>query len=83
LNKLKRNNMTAVEWLISRQKHNQIFDIETIEKAKEIEKQQGVYSEEDMRKMYDISCGKIGLGEINDQTENDNRFKEFLEQVKK
>ena len=31
---------TAVEWLISKQKHNQIFDIETIEQAKEIEKSQ-------------------------------------------
>jgi hypothetical protein len=31
---------TAVEWLISQQKHNQFFDIETIEQAKEIEKQQ-------------------------------------------
>jgi len=28
---------TAVEWLISQQKHNQLFDIETIEQAKEME----------------------------------------------
>jgi chloramphenicol O-acetyltransferase len=31
---------TAVEWLVSQQKHNQFFDIETIEQAKEMEKQQ-------------------------------------------
>ena len=41
------------------------------------------YSEEDMRKMYDKSCGLIGLGEINDQSENNNRFKELIEQFKK
>jgi hypothetical protein len=41
------------------------------------------YSEEDMRSMYDKSCGLIGLGELDDQTENDNRFRELLEQVKK
>jgi hypothetical protein len=33
------NKQTAVEWLISQQKHNQFFDIETIEQAKEMEKQ--------------------------------------------
>ena len=77
--------MTAVEYLIE-----QLFElsnptlnqIKIIEKAKEIEKRQCGYSEKDMRKMYDKSCGKIGLGELNDQTENDNRFKEFLEQLK-
>ncbi len=31
---------TAVEWLISQQKHNSIFNIETIEQAKEMEKEQ-------------------------------------------
>ena len=31
---------TAVEWLVSQQKHNQFFDIETIEIAKEMEKTQ-------------------------------------------
>ena len=31
---------TAVQWLVSQQKHNQFFDIETIEKAKEMEKEQ-------------------------------------------
>jgi hypothetical protein len=31
---------TAVEWLVSQQKHNQFFDIETIEQAKEMEKRQ-------------------------------------------
>ena len=34
--------MTSVEWLISKQKHNQLFDIETIEKAKEMEKKQRI-----------------------------------------
>ena len=29
---------TAVEWLISKQKHNQIFDKETIEQTKEMHK---------------------------------------------
>lgn len=31
---------TAVEWLISQQKHNQLFNIETIEQAKAMEKEQ-------------------------------------------
>jgi hypothetical protein len=31
---------TAVQWLVSQQNHNQFFDIETIEKAKEMEKEQ-------------------------------------------
>jgi hypothetical protein len=31
---------TAVQWLVSQQKHNQFFDIETIEIAKEMEKEQ-------------------------------------------
>jgi hypothetical protein len=31
---------TAVDWLVSQQKHNQFFDIETIEIAKEMEKEQ-------------------------------------------
>ena len=31
---------TAVEWLVSQPKHHQLFSIETIEQAKEMEKQQ-------------------------------------------
>jgi hypothetical protein len=31
---------TAVEWLISQQKHNKFYDIETIEQAKQMEKEQ-------------------------------------------
>lgn len=42
-----------------------------------------MYSEEDMRGMYDKSCGLIGLELLDDQTENDNRFKEILEKFKK
>jgi hypothetical protein len=30
---------TAVEWLVSQQKHNKFFDIETIEQAKEMDKE--------------------------------------------
>jgi hypothetical protein len=44
--------------------------------------QKNIYSEEDMRKMYDKSCGLIGLGELNDQTENDNRFTELIGKIK-
>jgi len=36
-----------------------------------------------MRGMYDKSCGLIGLELLDDQTENDNRFKEILKQFKK
>jgi hypothetical protein len=32
--------ITAVNWLISKQKHNKFFDIETIEEAREMEKYQ-------------------------------------------
>ena len=35
---------TAVEWLVSQQKHNKFFDIETIEQAKQIEKEQIIQS---------------------------------------
>jgi hypothetical protein len=42
-----------------------------------------MYSDEDMRKMYDNSCGLVGLGLLDDQTENNNRFNELLEQFKK
>jgi hypothetical protein len=45
--------------------------------------QKRMYSEEDMRGMYDKSCGLIGLSLLNDQTENDSRFKKLLEQFKK
>jgi hypothetical protein len=31
---------TAVEWLVSQQKHNQFFYIETIEQAKEMQQEQ-------------------------------------------
>jgi hypothetical protein len=31
---------TAVEWLVSQPKHHQLFSIETIEQAKEMEKEQ-------------------------------------------
>jgi hypothetical protein len=41
-----------------------------------------MYSKEDMRKMYDNSCGLVGLGLLDDQTENNNRFNELLDQFK-
>lgn len=47
------------------------------------EQDKKMYSEEDMRGMYDKSCGLIGLELLDDQTENDSRFKEILEQFKK
>jgi len=45
--------------------------------------EQRMYSEKDMRGMYDKSCGLIGLELLDDQTENDNRFKEIFEKFKK
>jgi hypothetical protein len=44
--------------------------------------QQNSYSEADMREMYNKSCGLIGLGELNDQTKNNNRFRELINQIK-
>lgn len=41
------------------------------------------YSENNMREMYNKSCGLIGLGGLNDQTENNNRFRELIEKIKK
>lgn len=32
--------VTSVEWLVSQQKHNKLFDIETIEQAKAMHKQE-------------------------------------------
>ena len=52
------NKQTAVEWLVSQQKHNQFFDIETIEEAKEMEKEQIGYTKADV-----IKAGE--MGEIN------------------
>jgi hypothetical protein len=46
------------------------------------EQDKKLYSEEDMRGMYDKSCGLIGLGFLYDQTENNSRFNELLEQFK-
>ncbi len=34
------NKQTAIEWLISQQKHNKYFDDETIEQAKQMDKEQ-------------------------------------------
>jgi len=45
--------------------------------------QERMYSEEDMRGMYNLSCGKIDLKFFHDQNENNNRFKKILEQFKK
>mgnify|MGYP006406441903 CR=1 FL=1 len=45
--------------------------------------QEESYSEEDMKGMYNKSCGLIRLGLLYNQTENNSRFKELLEQFKK
>jgi hypothetical protein len=37
---IENKHITAVEWLIRQQKHNKFFDIETIEQAKQMEKEQ-------------------------------------------
>lgn len=44
--------------------------------------QEKMFSEEDLRKMYDISCGNIGLAYLDDQTENNERFNTFLNKIK-
>ena len=43
-------NMTAVEWLVSQQKHNKFFYDETIEQAKQMEKEQTEISDEEIEK---------------------------------
>ena len=43
--------------------------------------QQNYYTREEMRKMYDLSCGKIGLGLLPDQTENNARFESLLSEI--
>jgi hypothetical protein len=48
------NKQTAVDWLISQQKHNQFFDIETIEIAKEMEKERMRSYIEEKWKQYRI-----------------------------
>ena len=42
-----------------------------------------VYSIEDMRGIYDKSCGLWGLGEVSDQIENNERFQALINQFKK
>jgi hypothetical protein len=41
-----------------------------------------VYSKEDMRAMYDKSCGLWGLGEVSDQRENNERFDSIIDKLK-
>jgi hypothetical protein len=43
---------TAVEWLVSQQKHNRFFDIETIEQAKQMENEQIENAFEESRLTY-------------------------------
>jgi hypothetical protein len=59
---------------------SQMHDIERIVDSMP---SKNIYSEADMREMYNKSCGLIGLGELNDQTENNNRFRELIEKIKK
>ncbi len=47
------------------------------------EQDKNKFSEEDMREMYNKSCGQIGLRQLKDQTENNNRFQGFLDKIKK
>jgi len=42
-----------------------------------------MFTLEDMRAMYDISCGKIGMSGLLDQTENQQRFNLFLKSIDK
>ena len=58
---------------------SQMHDIERIVDSMP---SKNIYSEEDMREMYNKSCGLIGLGKLNDQTENNNRFRELIEKIK-
>jgi hypothetical protein len=44
---------------------------------------ENIYSIEDMRGMYDKSCGLWGLGEVSNQTENNERFQALINQFKK
>jgi hypothetical protein len=48
---------TAVEWLVSQQKHNQFFHIETIEIAKEMEKEQ-IINAANSENSVDINYGE-------------------------
>jgi len=83
LNNLKRNKMTAVEWLYKNLLENPISnqDIEYNEavfhNAKEMEKQQG-YSEEDMAESF-MACWKANVPE---GFECKLSFKEWFEQFK-
>ena len=38
-----------------------------------------VFNLEDMRTMYSMSCGLIGLGELEDQEENNKRFEKLIQ----
>ena len=75
---------SAVEWLV--EELGEYFPHEIggihlmVERAKAMEERR--YSKEDMKIMYDMSCGNIGLGELKDQTENNARFTQFLNRIK-
>jgi hypothetical protein len=40
-----------------------------------------VFTMEDMRKMYSMSCGLICLGELDDQEENNKRFEKLIQSI--
>ena len=70
---------TAVEWLVSQQKHNQFFDIETIEIAKEMEKEHKI----NFTYNY-INSGSIGClwdGDSAPELDIDTDPKQFYEQT--
>lgn len=40
-----------------------------------------IFTLDEMKKMYDISCGSIGLSELPNKTQDNERFKQFLKDI--
>lgn len=70
---MENKSITAVEWLIRQQKHNKFFDIEIIEKAIQMEKEQcHYYYNEGVRDDYFIDYNEFIKYHIN-RTYNQNK----------
>jgi len=97
MNNLKRNKMNKeleeaakkapyFELVYKKAESNNTIDLDAYAKGVEdgvIWQAKRMFSEEDMKKMYDVSCGIICLSYVDDQTENNKRFNYFLNEIKK
>jgi hypothetical protein len=82
---------TAVEWLVQQLRNGKEFNDELIQQAKAMEKEEIMYSEEEVLEilqkwsMYqvDIELNKLNIKELNDVLKKTLSYKEWFGQIKK